>query len=54
MNGRPLVKEASQLRQMEKHLFQKFSGPYVILAVHLCGGVVYSLIGWFISLEWKK
>jgi hypothetical protein len=31
------IKEAAQLRQMEKHLFQKWSGPYIILAVHLCG-----------------
>lgn len=31
------IKEAAQLRQMEKHIFQKWSGPYIILAVHLCG-----------------
>jgi hypothetical protein len=31
------IKQAGQLRQMETHVFQKFSGPFCILAVHLCG-----------------
>ena len=31
------VKQAGQLRQMERHVFQKHRGPFVILAVHLCG-----------------
>jgi hypothetical protein len=31
------IKDTSQARQMEKHVFQKLSGPYLILAVHLCG-----------------
>ena len=31
------IKQAGQLRQMEEHVFQKYEGPFVILAVHLCG-----------------
>ena len=31
------IKQAGQLRQMETHVFQKFSGPFLLLAVHLCG-----------------
>jgi hypothetical protein len=31
------VKQAGQLRQMERHVFQKHRGPFIILAVHLCG-----------------
>ena len=31
------IKQAGQLRQIEKHVFGKHKGPFVILAVHLCG-----------------
>ena len=31
------LKQAGQLRQMETHVFQKFPGPFLVLAVHLCG-----------------
>ena len=31
------IKQAGQLRQMETHVFQKFPGPFLLLAVHLCG-----------------
>ena len=31
------IKQAGQLRQMEQHVFRRFNGPYLILAVHLCG-----------------
>ena len=31
------IKQAGQLRQIEKHVFGKHRGPFIILAVHLCG-----------------
>ena len=31
------IKQAGQLRQMEEHVFKKYEGPFIILAVHLCG-----------------
>jgi hypothetical protein len=31
------IKQAGQLRQMEQHVFQKHNGPWLVLAVHLCG-----------------
>ena len=41
------IKEAGQLRQMETHVFQKWRGPYIILAVHLCGTLSLKAVDMF-------
>jgi hypothetical protein len=41
------LKQSSNPRQMKKHIFDRTSGPIVILAVHLCGTLAIKAVDFF-------